>query len=103
MPASPPGNSTSPPASSGRSSPPSASPHCAPSAGPVSTAPIQASTAADSPGSSGTNTSAGGSVYLHALTAPPNTDRDLVPRRTRRLIPSHAPRWGYDTKPEISR
>lgn len=42
---------------------------------------------------------AGGSAYLPAITAPPNTDRDHVPRRTGRPIPAHAPRWGYDTKP----
>nr|DAW38106.1 MAG TPA: hypothetical protein [Caudoviricetes sp.] len=47
MRASPPGSSTSPPASSGLSSPPSASHHCAPSAGHASTATTPASTAAD--------------------------------------------------------
>lgn len=35
----------------------------------------------------------GGSVYLLALTAPPNTDRDLVPRWAGHLIPAPAPRW----------
>lgn len=37
------------------------------------------------------------------LTAPPNTDGDLVPRRIGYLNPAPAPRWGCDAKPEVSR
>ena len=42
-------------------------------------------------------------TFLLALTAPPNTDQDLVPSRPGCTSHAPAPRWGYDTKQEISR